>query len=131
MLFSSPTSDFIIVILNYISDILLKSISIRTVAENITSGSLFCGEFFLLVIFSSVELLYKLAESKISTTTKAKYTLENSEEILDQKIKEKRQRKRKTNKKKRETTTTITTTTTTGWGWGWRENIISQSRPKQ
>ena len=34
---------------------LLKSISSRSVAESITSGSFFCGGFFLLVILSSAE----------------------------------------------------------------------------
>ena len=43
-------------------------------------------------------------ESKRSTTTQAKYTLDNSKEVRNQKIKEKRQRERerKTNFKKSE-----------------------------
>ena len=48
--------------------------------------------------------------------TRVKYTLDNSEEVRDQKIREKRQKQEQIFKK---------------WGGEWwgRENIISQSRP--
>ena len=57
LFFSRHTSNIMIVVLNSISNILLKSISIRSVEESITSGSFFCGEFLLLVFPSSVEYL--------------------------------------------------------------------------
>ena len=38
-----------------VSDMVLKSISSRSVAESITSDSFFCGEFFLLVILFNAE----------------------------------------------------------------------------
>ena len=64
-------------------------------AESVVPGSFFCDEFFLLVILSSAEWLYEQAESKISTMTQVKYTLVDSEEVRDQKIKEKEEQDRK------------------------------------
>ena len=66
---TSSISNFIIVLLNWISDIVLKSKFCNSVAESMVSSSFICSEFFLLVISSSAEWLYEQAESKISSTT--------------------------------------------------------------
>ena len=55
MLFSRTTSSCIIVLLNWLSDIELKSIFCISVAESTVSDSFFCGEFFLLIILLSAE----------------------------------------------------------------------------
>ena len=51
LFFPRAMSNFIIALLNCISDIIFKSSSRNSVAEIITSDSLFCGKLFLLVHF--------------------------------------------------------------------------------
>ena len=56
--------------------------------ESTVSASFFCGEFFLVILLSA-EWLYEWAAPRTSTTTYVDFTLDDSDEVRDQKLKTK------------------------------------------